>query len=360
MLVFKSKIKTNVIRSITFPLVLILLLGNIGNAVSHAPIAVVDYAGSPAALSFISALQSQHSLSIINITDEGTALSEISKGKAVLAVVILPGFPGMAGRFPSLDLYYTSSQVTDSAVAIQAVESVASSFGAVTARDPAAATSPQPPTSAFLQMPLSGASGSYKDFLIGGILIMVAAFSSVFGGGMSIISDRALGNIKAFLVAPINKNAIVLSRILSGTTQSVFSGLIALAIGVADGATIAMGFTGILWVIVFIVFVALGFSGLTILIASRINKVEVYTIIAQTITLPLWFLSGAFFPISSLPSWIYPLSVVNPLTYAADGIRQVMMTGSFPMGIASFDVGVMVVFSVVMLVLGFRMFKRTI
>ncbi len=360
MLVFKSKIRTNIARSVTFPLVLILLLGNIGNVVMHAPVSVVDYAHTPAATAFISDMQSQHALSVINITDQATAISEIKSGRAVLAVVLLPGFPGQNNGNPSIDLYYVSSQVTSSAAAIQTVESLAQSFGAVVSRDPAAATSPAAPATAFQALPLSGSGGSYKDFLIGGILIMVAAFSSVFGGGMSIISDRALGNIKAFLVAPINKNAIVLSRIFSGTVQSMFSGFIALGIGLADGATIAMGMVGVLWIAFFILLVSLGFSGLTILIASRINKVEIYTIIAQTITLPLWFLSGAFFPTTSLPSWIYPLSVVNPLTYAANGIRAVMMTGSFPMATAALDVAVMGIFAIVTLGLGFRVFKKTI
>ncbi len=360
MLVFKSKIRVNIARSVTFPLVLILLLGSIGNTISHAPVTIVDYANNAASTSFISAIQAQHSVSVVNITTQAVAISEIKSGQVVLAVIILPGFPSYTGGKPSVELYYTSSQVTSSAAAIQTVESIASSYGASIARDPSLATSPPAPTTAYTALPLSGPSGSYKDFLIGGILIMVAAFGSVFGGGMSIISDRSLGNIKAFLVAPINKNAIVLSRIFAGTVQSLFSGFVALGIGMADGATIAMGFTGMLWIMVFLVFVALGFSGLTILIASRITRVEVYTIVAQTITLPLWFLSGAFFPTTSLPSWVYPLSVINPLTYAADGIRQVMMTGSYPIGIAAYDVGIVALFAVVMLVLGFKVFKKTI
>ncbi len=360
MLIFTSRLRTNVIRSIMFPLILILLLGNIGNSFQHVPITVVNYANNPAATSFISALQAQNTLSIIDVAPQDVALADVANNNAVLAVVILPGFPGHPGAPPAIDLYYSNTQVTESETALQAVESVASSYGASINGDPPSAVSPSQPSSTFSLLPLAGATSTYKTFLIGGIIIMVAAFGAMFGGGMSIITDRSLGNLKAFLITPINKNAIVLSKILSGTTQSIFSGFLALGIGLLAGAGVAMGIVGLAWIVLIVLLLSLGFSAMTVAIASRTSRPEIYAIFAQTITLPLWFLSGAFFPTSSLPSWIYPLSVVNPLTYAANGVRDVMMAGVYPLASAALDLSIVVAFSLVMIIIAFRTFKRTI
>ena len=121
-----------------------------------------------------------------------------------------------------------------------------------------------------------------------------------------------------------------------------------------------MGIVGLAWIVLIVLLLSLGFSAMTVAIASRTSRPEIYAIFAQTITLPLWFLSGAFFPTSSLPSWIYPLSVVNPLTYAANGVRDVMMAGVYPLASAALDLSIVVAFSVVMIIIAFRTFKRTI
>ncbi len=357
--IFRSKLRTNIIRSIMFPLILILLLGNIGNVVSNVNTYVVNYANNPASVQFINQLTTQSTLSISGIVPQAQAMAALANNTVSLVIVILPTFPD-TGQSPSVEVYYSNSQINQIGTALPFVGSIADKFGAQVYSGGQSLYQQSPPASLSIAVPTTGTTSSYKDFLVGGIIIMVAMFGSVFGGGMTIITDRQLGNLKAFLATPINKSAIIVSKLLAGTTFAVINGAVAVAIGLLDGAGIAMGVIGIPWIFLFIVMVALGFSGVTTILASRISRIDVYTIAAQSVTLPLWFLSGAFFPTTSLPSWIYPLSVINPMTYAADGVRDVMLSGYFPANSMALDLGVMLVFIVFGIVLSFKLFKGTI
>ncbi len=357
--IFRSKLRTNIIRSIMFPLILILLLGNIGNVVSNVNTYVVNYANNPASVQFINQLTTQSTLSISGIVPQAQAMAALANNTVSLVIVILPTFPD-TGQSPSVEVYYSNSQINQIGTALPFVGSIADKFGAQVYSGGQSLYQQSPPASLSIAVPTTGTTSSYKDFLVGGIIIMVAMFGSVFGGGMTIITDRQLGNLKAFLATPINKSAIIVSKLLAGTTFAVINGAVAVVIGLLDGAGIAMGVIGIPWIFLFIVMVALGFSGVTTILASRISRIDVYTIAAQSVTLPLWFLSGAFFPTTSLPSWIYPLSVINPMTYAADGVRDVMLSGYFPANSMELDLGVMLVFIVFGIVLSFKLFKGTI
>jgi ABC-2 type transport system permease protein len=217
-----------------------------------------------------------------------------------------------------------------------------------------------PPSSPTSLIPLYGTNSNYKVFLVGGIIAMVAAFGTVFGGGISIITDRQLGNLKSFLLAPINKLSIIMSKILSGTLQSMLYVVVAIAIGLLDGATIAMGPLGLLWILLIAGMISLGFSGVTTILASRINKVEVYSIVANVIVLPMWFLSGAFFPASSLPSFMRPLSTYNPMTYATQAVRDVMILGYFPANAILIDLSALLAFLVFGIVASVLLFKTHI
>lgn len=352
MLIFKSNLRTNLIRSMIFPLIIIIFFGNLGNAVRNVPIAVANYANTPTSIQFMNALESGSTLSITAVTDQETGLDMLRSGSVSALVVILPSFPKEQGGAPSVYVYYATSQFAESGVAIPAIENAAAKYGNgisnVQIESDVNAVSTQ------------GTSSSYRDFLIAGVILMAVAFGSVFSGGMSIIMDRQLGNIKSFLITPISKNAIILGKLFSGTVQSTIYGLLALCIGFLLGGIIAMGPLGLVWIIPLIVLVAMAFSGIAIMLGSRIKTIEVYAIIAQTIVMPLWFLSGAFFPASSFPSYLRPFNIVDPLTYATNGIRDVMLNGFFPISHIVLDFGVVLIFAVIGIVISFMLFKNTI
>jgi ABC-2 type transport system permease protein len=352
MLIFKSNLRTNLIRSMIFPLIIIIFFGNLGNGVTNVPIAVANYANNPSSVQFINTLESGSTLSVQAVTNQQEGLDMLRSGTISSLVVILPAFPKPQGGSPSVYVYYATSQFAESGVAIPTIENAAAKYsngvGSVQIESDVNAVSTQ------------GTSSSYRAFLIAGVILMSVAFGGVFGGGMSIIVDRQLGNIKSFLITPISKNAIILGKLFSGTVQSTIYGLLALVIGLLLGGGIAMGPFGLVYIFPLIILVALAFSGIAIMLGSRIKAIEVYAIIAQTIVMPLWFLSGAFFPASSFPAFLRPFNAVDPLTYATGGIRDVMLNGYFPLDHILLDFGVVTAFAILGIIVSFRLFKSTI
>lgn len=186
---------------------------------------------------------------------------------------------------------------------------------------------------------------------------MVAIFGAVFGGGFTVLSDRELGNLKAFMITPVNKFSVVLSKVLYGTVQSLLSAYIALGIGLLYGAHIASGFGGLVEILWFVFLAGFGFSGLAIAMAVRTKQTQTYGILAQTITLPLSFLGGAFVPISSLPALLYPITIVNPVTYAVNAVRDIMIKGYLPLSAFFSNSVILLVFAVVTLAIAYVLFK---
>ena len=352
MLIFKSNLRTNLIRSMMFPLIIIIFFGNLGNSVSNVPIAVANYANNPTSVQFINTLESGSTLSVQAVTNEQEGLDMLRAGSISSLVVILPTFPSPQGGQPSVYIYYATSQFAESGVAIPTIENAAAKYSggasSVKIESDVNAVSTQ------------GTSSSYRDFLIAGVILMSVAFGAVFGGGMSIIIDRQLGNIKSFLITPISKNAIILGKLFSGTVQSTIYGILALCLGLLLGGSISMGALGLVWIFPMIVFVAMAFSGIAIMLGSRIKTIEVYTIIAQTIVMPAWFLSGAFFPASSFPAYLQPFNAGDPLSYATGGIRDVMLNGFFPVSHIILDFSVIIVFAILGIIVSFLLFKNTI
>ncbi len=357
MLVFKAHMRTNIMRSIIFPIVLIFFFGNIGASTFGVKVAVVNYANNPQSLSFINSLGGNQVVYVSNITTQTEAINLLSSGKVSAVIIILPSFPRTVGGSPSVDVYYSNSNFVATGAMVPYVESLAQQYDSGTEQQPGVMVQAHSNVSA---RPLYGTAASYKVFLVGGILMMVAAFGTMNGSGMSLISDRELGNLKSFIMSPIHKSSIVLSKMLAGTTQSLLYILLALIIGLLDGATVAMGWLGIAWIFVLGGLVSLGFAGVSTVLAARIAKVEVYALMSTVIIMPLWFLSGAFFPATSLPTFMQPFATYNPMTYATQGVRNVMMLGYYPMSQMLLDLGALGAFVAVGLIASLLLFKSNI
>ncbi|MGC8687404.1 MAG: ABC transporter permease [Candidatus Micrarchaeia archaeon] len=357
MLIFRSNLRANILRSIIFPLTLILFLGNLGGTASGTTnIAVVNYATNIASMQFVSALQASHSLRVSSVASQAAAIQMLKNNNVYVVVVIMPSFPRGT---PSVYVYYSNNFV-NLGTSLQTISAMAQEFNAPMAKQSIIMNQPAPSVSNVFMDPTFATSISYKSFLIAGIIIMVSVFGAMFGGGMSIITDRQLGNLKAFLIAPIDKRTIIVSKIMYTTVLSLINGTIALLLGLLDGATFAGGLGGLLWVYALVVMVTVGFSGLSLLLATRVPKIEIYSILTNAVILPLWFISGAFFPTSSLPSWLYPLSQVDPLTYATNGIRSVMLYGYYPINSIILDFSILGIFAIIMVLWGFRALKSTL
>ena len=365
--IFKANLRTNIIRSLIFPLVIIVFFGNIGTSIRNVPIAVVNYANNAQSLQFLNSLQAEQTLYIISSTNEQSALSQLQLGNVQLVVVILPNFPSQKSDVPGVQVYYSNTQPTVISGVLPIITSDAQHFGGVSTAgsiaELSASSSSQPvqkTSSEISSNALYSTTSNYLTFLTGGLLAMVVVFSALFAGGVAYLSDKQLGIIKAFLITPINKNAIVISRMLISSLQGLIAAVIALLIGMALGVTLAMGITAVLYIVVVVVIIGLGFGALSMIVASKVKRVDAYTIFAQAVGLPLWFISGGITPVESLPSWLAPISAIDPLTYATNINRAVIMQGFISTGQLVTDMSILLIFTGILTLLAFKTFKPTI
>lgn len=166
----------------------------------------------------------------------------------------------------------------------------------------------------------------YVSFLTPGIIGMTLLFSSTFAG-LSVLWDREFGFLKEIMVAPVSRIAIVLGRTAGGVTTAIIQALIILLSGILLGMT-APGLTGLLLSLIFMVLIASTFIGLGLAFASKMEDMSGFSLIMNFLIFPLFFLSGALFPLDRFPQAIKILAYINPLTYGVDGLRYSLIGAS--------------------------------
>jgi ABC-2 type transport system permease protein len=198
---------------------------------------------------------------------------------------------------------------------------------------------------------------SYITFMAPGIIGMTILFSSVFAG-VNVIWDRQFGFLKEILVAPVSRAAIVLGKIAGSATVSVISGLIIFIVVVIFGVIPFSSLTvlGVAATILMMVLVSTVFISLGLIIASYINNIEGFQVIINFLILPLFFLSGALFPLTDAPLWMKALSDIDPLRYAVDGMRGALIgVHSFPLYL---DFGIVLAIAVALILIADLAFRN--
>jgi ABC-2 type transport system permease protein len=168
-----------------------------------------------------------------------------------------------------------------------------------------------------VQLPEIG--GNYVAFLIPGMVAMSVLFTSVFSG-IQIIWDKQFGFLKETLVAPVSRLEIMVGQTLGGATTAVLQGSMILVLSVFIGFWISSP-VGFLVALGFMILIGISFTAFGIAIASRMEDMTGFQLIMNFVVFPLFGLSGALFPISSLPAWARPVTLLDPLTYGVEGIR---------------------------------------
>ncbi|HKV45462.1 MAG TPA: ABC transporter permease [bacterium] len=166
---------------------------------------------------------------------------------------------------------------------------------------------------------------SYLRFMYPGVLGMTVLFTAMFSA-ISIIWDREFGFLKEILVAPVARVSIVAGKVLGGATVATLQGVLLLALAPIVG--VRLGPAQILGAIIVMLLVAAALTSLGLVIASRMATMEGFQVVMNFLVLPLWLLSGAFFPLRGLPVWMAVLTRIDPLTYAVDGLRGIVYGGS--------------------------------
>jgi ABC-2 type transport system permease protein len=162
-------------------------------------------------------------------------------------------------------------------------------------------------------------NGSYLQFVAPGVIGMSVLFTSVFSG-IALLFDRQFGFLKETLVAPVPRLWIMIGRTLGGATVAMLQGLLILVICLIAGfrpVNLAMIPVGI----VFMALIAIVFAALGTAIGSGLQDMQGFQLIMNFLVLPIFFLSGALYPLDNLPSILTLVTRIDPLTYGIDGLR---------------------------------------
>lgn len=171
---------------------------------------------------------------------------------------------------------------------------------------------------------LMGGTGAASDvnvrtFLFPGVLTLAVLFTAVFSAG-SIVWDREFGFLREMLVAPVGRWAIVVGKCVGGATVATFQGLVLLALAGLVG--VPYNPLMIVLVVAELMLIALMITAFGVMVAARIKTFQAFMAMTQVLMLPMFFLSGALFPLNNLPTWLTILTHINPLTYAVDLVRR--------------------------------------
>jgi len=159
----------------------------------------------------------------------------------------------------------------------------------------------------------------FRTFIYPGVLAMSVLFTAIFSAA-SIVWDREFGFLREMLVAPVRRWAIVVGKCLGGATVATFQGIIFLAL--AGVAHVPYSPTLLLTLLGELVLLSFTLTAFGVMMAARIKQIQAFMAVTQLFVLPLFFLSGALYPLNGLPAWLTVLTRIDPLTYIVDPMRS--------------------------------------
>ena len=196
--------------------------------------------------------------------------------------------------------------------------------------------------------------GNYINFLAPGVIAQGILFTAIFSG-IELIWDRQFGFLKEVLVAPISRLDIMIGRTMGGATIAVLQGVAVFVLSFIIGfRPTSISGLGLALIIMFLI--ATLFTGLGTMIASTLQDMQGFQLIMNFLVMPLFFLSGALFPLDNLPGAINLIATINPLSYGVDGLRDSLI-GSTHFGLGM-DISVLLILSIIVLSLGSYLFSK--
>lgn len=200
-------------------------------------------------------------------------------------------------------------------------------------------------------LPMTG-NMDYLKFVYPGIIGMALLMPSI-GSGISIVMDREFGFLKEILVAPVSRTSISIGKALGGGTVSLIGGIIVLFLAPFVG--ISLSPLIIIKLLLFMGLTTFTMTSFGILLAIPMESTEGFQAIMTVLAMPMFFLSGAFFPMEGVSVWIHILMRINPMAYAVDGLRNIIYKGTEMIKMTNFnlffDIGVIAVFGFVITIL---------
>jgi ABC-2 type transport system permease protein len=210
---------------------------------------------------------------------------------------------------------------------------------------------------------LGGGQVNFTEFMFPGILGMTVLFTSIFSA-VSIVWDREFGFLKEVMVAPVSRTAVAMGKVAGGSTVAMFQGVIVLLLAPLIGVNLS--WQQVVVLIGLMLLLAAVMTSFGILIAARQRTMEGFQMIMQFLLMPMFFLSGALFPLQGVPLWMEWLARINPVTYGVDPLRTVALRESIPQAVLSAlslhpiltDVAIMALFGIIFIVPAVWLFNK--
>jgi ABC-2 type transport system permease protein len=160
-----------------------------------------------------------------------------------------------------------------------------------------------------------------RTFVYPGVLCMAVLFTAMFSAA-SLVWDREFGFLREMMVAPVRRSSLVLGKCFGGATVACFQGIIVLCLA----GLVGVPYAPVLLLEIFVLQLVLAFTitAFGVMVAARIKQIQSFMAVTQMVMLPMYFLSGAIFPVSGLPQWLTILNRLDPMTYAVDPMRRLV------------------------------------
>lgn len=165
----------------------------------------------------------------------------------------------------------------------------------------------------------------FRTFLFPGVLCMAILFSCFFAAG-SLVWDRELGFMREMMVAPVRRGAILLGKCLGGTTVGTIQGMILMVIGAIGGVPMSLELVVTIFLELLVICFAITAFGVAL--ATRVRSIQAFMALMQMVLLPMFFASGALYPLTGLPAWLEALTRLDPLSYAVAPLRHAVLGAS--------------------------------
>lgn len=371
-----SRSKLKVVMIVLMPLFMMMMIGFIfptGDSISQQPVALAnqDLAvnGTSLGANFVTQLEAVNDQTGMMDLSDATGFDDIKSmiqdGKVMGGIIVPSTFTAdiLAGRQGNITVMTDQSNPQMSATMQSVLTKVIEQLGLLMAEQNLNQTygislEQTPAVLMPYNVELTGivpGNPSYFDFVAPGIMAMVVMMSLMTGLPHAISYEKDMGTLDGMLAAPTSRWAIILGKVMAQSTIGLIQGFIILLLSVLLFGVAIHG--SILLVLLLILLTVFSFVGLGILITSFADKEETATMVMMTFMFPMMFLSGVFFPIQQMPSFMQSVANFLPLTYAADAMRKVMVLGAGVDAIL-YDVIVLAAFGSVLLAIAVPMFKR--
>jgi ABC-2 type transport system permease protein len=362
---------------ILMPLFMMAMVGFIfpssTSSLSNVPIALANedtgFGGYNLSSTFVMTLNTLNEntdmMTIANASNLDDIRKMIQTGNAEGGIIISSDFTSniMNGQQGTITIVTDQSNPQMSAMIQTVLNQVFEQMGTALAQqniadqlgiDPSSALAVVKPYNIQVQGSIEG-KFSYFDFIAPGIMAMTVMMSVMTGLPAAISQEREVGTLDGMMVAPINRLSVILGKTLAQMARGILQGVLILVLAIAVFGVTVHG--SIFLVFALLLLGVFSFVGLGVVLTSFAKDQETAVMMMTTIMFPMMFLSGVFFPIEQMPWFMQNISKFLPLTYVADSLRKVMVLGADIPAIST-ELGILIVFGIVMTAVAVPVFKR--